>query len=119
MFKRFVLPLIADTTFKRASAIKLHILMPYYSTFSILSKLRNLFPEVYIKTHSRSPNHEKEPAQMQGIRVDILVWGASEEECTAQREEVTSRLKELAETEGGRITIETVENLLKNDNRST
>lgn len=119
MFKRFVLPLIAETTFKRASAIKLQILMPYYSTFSILSKLRNLFPEVYIKTHSRPPNHEKEPAQMHGIRVDILVWGASEEECTTRREEVTSRLKELAETEGGRIIIETVESLGKSDDRFT
>jgi molybdenum cofactor synthesis domain-containing protein len=119
MFKRFVLPLIAEVTFKRASAIKLHILMPYYSSFPILSKLRNLFPEIYIKTHARPPSHEKEPAQMHGMTVDILVWGASEEECTARREEVLSRLKDLAEEGGGRITIETVESLRKNDDPST
>jgi nicotinamide-nucleotide amidase len=119
MFQRFVLPLIAETTFKRASAIKLHIQMPYYSTFPILSTLRNLFPEIYIKTHSRPPNHEKEPAQMYGVTVDILVWGASEEECTTQREEVTFRLRELAEGEGGRITIATVESLRKSGDHST
>jgi molybdenum cofactor synthesis domain-containing protein len=111
MFTRFVLSLIADATFKRASAIKLQIQMPYYSTFSILSTLRNLFPKIYIKTHSRPPNHDKKPAQMYGVTVDILVWGASEEECTAQQEEVMSRLKKLAEAEGGRIIIETVESL--------
>jgi molybdenum cofactor synthesis domain-containing protein len=116
MFKRFVLPLIAEATFKRSSAIKIHIQMPYYSTFPILSTLRNLFPEIYIKTHSRPPNHEKKPAQMHGVTVDIVVWGTSEKECTNRREEVTSRLRELAEGEGGQITIETVESLRKSDN---
>jgi nicotinamide-nucleotide amidase len=118
MFTRCVLPLIAEASVKRALAIKLHLLMPYYSSFPILSTLRDLFPEIYIKTHSQPPSHERAPDQVYGMMVDILVWGVSEGECTARREEVTTRLRELVNATGGRVTIETVASLRASGDRS-
>ncbi len=108
MFTRFVLPLIAEASVKRALALKAHLLMPYYHSFPVLSTLRNLFPEAYIKTHSQPPSHDRAPDKVYGMMVDILVWGTTEEECTARREEVTARLRELVAAAGGQVTIETV-----------
>lgn len=111
MFTRFVLPLIAEASVKRALAIKAHLWMPYYSSFPVLSTLRDLFPEIYIKSHSQPPSHDRAPDQVYGMMVDLLVWGVSEEECTARREEVTARLRELVVAAGGRVTIETLASL--------
>lgn len=111
MFTRFVLPLIAEASVRRALAIKVHILMPYYSSFPVLGTLRSLFPDIYIKTHAQPPSHERAPDQVYGMMVDILVGGLSEEECTTRREEVMTRLRELVQTAGGQVTIETVASL--------
>lgn len=108
MFKRFVLPLISKNTVKRAAAMKLHILMPYYNTFPILRTLRLTFPDVYIKTHSKPPTHGKDPEQVYGMTVDVVAWGDSADACDDRLKEVKSRLVELVEEKGGQIRIKKV-----------
>lgn len=106
MFKRFVLPLISRNTVKRAVAMKLHILMPYYKTFPILRTLRLSFPGVYIKTHSKPPTHGKDPERVYGMNVDVVAWGDSGGDCEDRLKEVQSRLVDLVEEKGGRVRID-------------
>ena len=108
MFKRFVLPLISKNTVKRAAAMKLHILMPYYNAFPILHTLHLLFPNVYIKPHSKPPTHEKDPEQVYGMNVDVVVWGNSRSDCEDRLKEVKSRLVHCVEEKGGRVSIQKV-----------
>jgi nicotinamide-nucleotide amidase len=107
MFKRFVEPLIARHTVKRSVARKLHILMPYYHTFSILQTLRVCFPDVYIKTHSKPPTHGKDPDRVYGMNVDVVVWGEKEGDCEDRLQEVQAKLVDLVAEQGGQVRIDT------------
>jgi molybdopterin-biosynthesis enzyme MoeA-like protein len=107
MFNNFVRPLISKTTWKRSVAMTLHIFMPRYSIFPILNRVRTLFSDAYIKSHSTPPtNHEKNLGLDNGLKVDIVVWGENQNRGQTQLDKIRFKITELVEEQGGQVIIE-------------
>ncbi len=104
MFTQYVLPLIERSSKKKSAAISLNLHMSLADFFQIITELRQLFPEVYIKRHARPPNRGQGHHEMEQLGIDIVVWGDTLQACETQINDIRDKLYKLAQEKGKEIS---------------
>ena len=104
MFKKCVLHLIEENTKKKSAALSLTLNMSLSDFFQIITELRHMFPEAYIKRHARPPNRGRGHHELEPLGIDIVVWRDTVQACEARIAEIKDKLSELARERGGTIS---------------